>query len=105
MRAAADGAQPVALSPAVPPCLPLWCRWMAPEVIEHNPYKEKADVFRCVCVWWVCQVECWMGAGHDNGWLALNIVPSHSPAASLATNAAWAPLLPLAALASCCGSC
>lgn len=23
------------------------CRWMAPEVIEHNPYKEKADVFRC----------------------------------------------------------
>lgn len=21
-------------------------RWMAPEVIEHNPYKEKADVFR-----------------------------------------------------------
>ncbi len=22
-------------------------RWMAPEVIEHNPYKEKADVFRC----------------------------------------------------------
>jgi len=23
------------------------CRWMAPEVIEHNPYREKADVFRC----------------------------------------------------------
>ena len=21
------------------------CRWMAPEVIEHNPYREKADVF------------------------------------------------------------
>jgi serine/threonine protein kinase len=23
-------------------------RWMAPEVIEHKPYDEKADVFRCV---------------------------------------------------------
>ncbi len=32
--------QPMSLQPLA------LCRWMAPEVIEHNPYKEKADVFR-----------------------------------------------------------
>ena len=29
-----------------------WCRWMAPEVIEHNPYGQKADVFSFAIVLW-----------------------------------------------------
>ena len=28
------------------------CRWMAPEVIEHNPYMERADVFSFGITMW-----------------------------------------------------
>eukprot|EP00878_Enallax_costatus_P018882 GHUV01019905.1.p2 GENE.GHUV01019905.1~~GHUV01019905.1.p2 ORF type:complete len:111 (+),score=29.29 GHUV01019905.1:141-473(+) len=38
-------------------------RWMAPEVIEHKPYDEKADVFSFGVVLWellTCKVGCWM---------------------------------------------
>lgn len=32
-------------------------RWMAPEVIEHNPYKEKADVFSFGIVLWEVRAQ------------------------------------------------
>ena len=37
-------------------------RWMAPEVIEHKPYDEKADVFSFGVVLWellTCKVSSW----------------------------------------------
>jgi serine/threonine protein kinase len=37
-------------------------RWMAPEVIEHKPYDEKADVFSFGVVLWellTCKVNPW----------------------------------------------
>lgn len=39
---------------------PLCDRWMAPEVIEHKPYDEKADVFSFGVVMWellTCKVR------------------------------------------------
>jgi serine/threonine protein kinase len=52
-------------------------RWMAPEVIEHKPYDERADVFSFGVVLWellTCKVcvcfcgGCVCGGGCVGGW-------------------------------------